>query len=60
MYFVLFFVNGRITRTDYFDTSSEAFGAAEDHAENADNDGSVFDASVFEVEDGLPVHIRSY
>jgi hypothetical protein len=60
MFFVMFLVNGRIVNTAHYDASPDAFSDAEDHADNADNDGNVFDAVVCEVVDGLPVHIRSY
>ena len=59
-YFVLFFVDGKIINTDFYDESGEAFSASEIHADRGDFDSRKFDSVVFEVKDGLPVHIRSY
>lgn len=59
-YFVLFFVDDKIVDTDFYDASDEAFSASEIHADRGDCDSRKFDSVVFEVVDGLPVHIRSY
>jgi hypothetical protein len=56
-YFVLFFTNGKITKTDFYDSSDEAFSAAEIHA---DFSGPNKDAVVFEVVEDRPIHVRSY